>query len=475
MTIGSESTNNTEQYEDVNLNYLNKWSDSWNEVINSFYTSIDPQIFKAYFSEIKLHSYDNQTKTATIIAPSKFVGSQIDKKYKEEIINKLNISLNINNLKLKIVSNNTKESVLKPIIIKKNTHITQNQSKPVKKAATANVGINKKYEFNNFVVGNNNQFCHAACSHVADKPGKSYNPLFIYGGVGLGKTHLLHAIANQISASSPDLNIHYISSESFTNQLINSLRTGAMDKFKTKFRNIDVLLIDDIQFIAGKERTQEEFFHTFNTLHNLGKQIIITSDKLPEKIPGIEDRLKTRFAWGLTADVQAPDFETRCAILKRKAALENTLLPKNVCEYIAENISTNVRALEGALNRVIAQSMISNLPISLELCQKALEQHTSNNKKRHLNIKDIKGAVANYFSIKVSEINSKKRSRNISFPRHIAMYLTRQHTSLSYPEIGIDFKRDHSSIIHACSVVKRKMDADSNIKNIIAEIEKSLF
>jgi chromosomal replication initiator protein len=335
--------------------------------------------------------------------------------------------------------------------------------------------INPRYTFADFVVGNSNQFCHAAAMRVAEKPGQSYNPLFIYGGVGLGKTHLLHAIGNAVLERSPNSRVLYMSSETFTNELILALRYAKMDEFKRKLRAIEVLLIDDIQFISGKERTQEEFFHTFNALYSAKRQIVITSDKIPTDIPGIEERLQTRFSWGLTADLQAPDFETRVAILKQKALLEQFQLPHEVSHLIAERISSNVRELEGALTRLHAMSSIQSVPISLEMAKSALKPLLQP-KVVNVTVDDIKKAVANHFNLKVTEIVSKRRTKNLSFPRHIAMYLCRKHTTASYPEIGEHFGgRDHSSVIHAASVVSSKLSTDLAVKEAIENIEKAIF
>ena len=335
-------------------------------------------------------------------------------------------------------------------------------------------GIMPRYTFDNFVVGTGNQFCHAAAMHVAEKPGHAYNPLFIYGGVGLGKTHLLHAIGNAVLSNFPDKKVLYLSSESFTNELIQALRFARMDEFKNRFRNIDLLLIDDIQFMCGKERTQEEFFHTFNALYSAKHQIVITSDKVPKDIPGIEERLQTRFAWGLTADIQAPDFETRVAILNRKASLDGFELSEDIAHLIAESISSNVRELEGALTRLHALSSLQRVPITRALVESALKPMMK--KKVHASISDIQKVVSEYFSIKVSEMISKRRTKNLSFPRHVAMYLCRKHTTSSYPEIGQNFGgRDHSSVIHAANVVTTKVKDSRDLQRQIQEMEERLF
>ncbi len=336
-------------------------------------------------------------------------------------------------------------------------------------------GLSRRYSFTNFVVGNSNQFCHAAAMRVAENPGNSYNPLFIYGGVGLGKTHLLHSIGNSVLDKDPNAQILYMSSEAFTNELIQSLRYAKMEEFKRRLRNINVLLIDDIQFIAGKERTQEEFFHTFNALYAAKRQIVITSDRLPSDIPGIEERLQTRFSWGLTADLQAPDFETRVAILKKKGFLDGIDLPEDVAHFIAESVSSNVRELEGALTRLHAVCSIQNIPLTVKSAQSALKAILQP-KVVQLSVDDIKKAVASHFGLKVTEMVSKRRTKNLSFPRHIAMYLCRKHTTASYPEIGNNFGgRDHSSVIHAASVVSSKIQSDEEVRSLITDLECQLF
>ncbi|RMD86183.1 MAG: chromosomal replication initiator protein DnaA [Candidatus Dadabacteria bacterium] len=335
--------------------------------------------------------------------------------------------------------------------------------------------LNTRYSFSNFVVGNSNQFCHAAARQVAEDPGKSYNPLFIYGGVGLGKTHLLHAIGNAILENDPSSRIIYMSSETFTNELISALRRGKMDEFKEALRNISALLIDDIQFISGKERTQEEFFHTFNELYNSKRQIVVTSDTIPHEIKGLEDRLKTRFSWGLIADLQAPDFETRVAILNRKAALDSIQLPMDVAQYIAENFPSNVRELEGALTRLNAAASLQHVAITIKLAESVLRPMIRP-KQVDVTVDLIKTVVARHFGLKISDLSSKKRSRSYSFPRHIAMYLCRKYTTCSYPEIGQEFGgRDHSSVIHAANVVTKKLKFDKGIQETIKQLEEVLL
>ena len=333
-----------------------------------------------------------------------------------------------------------------------------------------------KYTFNTFVIGNSNRFAHAASLAVAEAPAKAYNPLFIYGGVGLGKTHLMHAIGHYILSQNPNSKVVYVSSEKFTNELINSIREYKNEEFRNKYRNIDVLLVDDIQFIAGKEGTQEEFFHTFNALHEANKQIIISSDRPPKEIPTLEDRLRSRFEWGLIADIQPPDLETRIAILRKKANVENIEVSDEVMLYIASKIQSNIRELEGALIRVVAYSSLTNRKVTEALAEEALKDILSNNKPVEITVDIIKDIVSKNFKIKMDDFNSKKRTRAIAFPRQIAMYLTRELTDLSLPKIGDEFGgRDHTTVIHACDKINTDLLSDANLKrkvdNIIEELK----
>ena len=335
--------------------------------------------------------------------------------------------------------------------------------------------LNPKYTFDTFVIGNSNRFAHAACVAVAESPAKAYNPLFLYGGVGLGKTHLMHAIGHHIVSQKKDSKVVYVSSEKFTNELINSIKDDKNEEFRNKYRNVDVLLIDDIQFIAGKERTQEEFFHTFNTLHEANKQIIISSDRPPKDIPTLEDRLRSRFEMGLITDIQAPDFETRIAILRKKAQLERIDVPNEVMSYIAKNIKSNIRELEGALTRVVAYSSLSNRVISFDLATEALKDIITTSKNEEINVLRIKEKVSSVFNLKMEDFNSEKRTRSIAYPRQIAMYLTRELTDLSLPKIGEEFGgRDHTTVIHAHDKVSKDIEESEEIKTKIDKIISDL-
>ena len=338
-----------------------------------------------------------------------------------------------------------------------------------------NSTLNPKYTFESFVVGNNNRFAHAAALAVAEAPATAYNPLFIYGGVGLGKTHLMQAIANEILLNNRSAKILYVTSETFTNQLINAIKDGKGEMFRNKYRNIDVLLIDDIQFIAGKERIQEEFFHTFNTLHENRKQIIISSDKPPKDINLIEDRLKSRFEWGLIADISNPDYETRLAILRKKAQLDNIIIDDEILSDIATKIDSNIRELEGILNKLIANASLTNTPITMEMAEKSINDVITK-KDKVLSLELIQETIAKYFNITVEELKGVKRSNDVTFPRQIAMYLCRNVAQLPLTKIGDGFgKRDHTTVIHACSKIEKEIQSNVSTKRIVESVKNILL
>ena len=336
--------------------------------------------------------------------------------------------------------------------------------------------LNPKYTFSTFVVGNNNRFAHAAALAVAEAPASSYNPLFIYGGVGLGKTHLMHAIGNEILRNNKNSKILYVTSEAFTNELINAIKDNTNDQFRNKYRGIDILLIDDIQFIAGKERIQEEFFHTFNTLYESGKQVILSSDKPPKDIPLLEDRLKSRFEWGIIADISNPDYETRLAILRKKAQIDNIIIDDEILSAIATRIDSNIRELEGTLNKLIATaSLTSNRQITMEMAEKAINDIVSQQEKV-ISATYIQETVGKYFNINPKDLKGSKRSNDITFPRQIAMYLCRTLSNESFPKIGEAFgKRDHSTVMHACNKIAKDLRENTNTKLIVETVKNSLF
>lgn len=336
------------------------------------------------------------------------------------------------------------------------------------------IGLDPKYTFDSFVIGASNRFAHAAAMAVSDSPAKAYNPLFIYGGTGLGKTHLMHAIGDRVLQKSPKAKVLYISSEDFTNQMISAIQNRTMTKFREKYRNVDILLIDDVHFIAGKDSTQEEFFHTFNTLYDAHKQIVVTSDRPPKEINKLEERLVSRFLYGLVTDVQPPDFETRIAILKRKSELASTSLPEDVFYFLAEKVKTNIRELEGALIRVVAYSKLIGKDVSVDLAKEVLKDMIIEGEKK-ITIDLIQKKVSDYFDIKLSDMRAKKRSKAIAYPRQVAMYLARQLTDYSLPEIGDQFGgRDHTTVMHACGKVEQDLKEKEGFRILIDRLIETI-
>ena len=374
---------------------------------------------------------------------------------------------------IKYVTN--QDFIIKYIIPEENTLDLNKQKDNNHADLFESTNLNPRYVFNEFVVGNSNRFAHAASLAVAESPAKSYNPLFIYGGVGLGKTHLMHAIGHYILSQNKNSKVYYVSSEKFTNELINSIKDDKNEEFRNKYRTVDVLLVDDIQFIAGKERTQEEFFHTFNALYEANKQIIVSSDRPPKEIPTLEDRLRSRFEWGLITDIQPPDYETRIAILKKKSERDRIDIPGEVFEFIATKIKSNIRELEGALNRVVAYSTLTKREVDISLVNEALKDIFSTTRTRKIDVDFIKATVAEYFNMKIEDFESKKRTRQIAYPRQIAMYIARELTDLSLPKIGEEFGgRDHTTVIHSCEKITTEMLSDLDLKNKIDSIIKEM-
>lgn len=398
----------------------------------------------------------------------------VKNEFTKEILNTRYIEL-IRNSALQVLN---KEYAIKFVLPNEQTNLENNSIKKneqLQDPLNYPSNLNPRYVFDSFVVGNSNRMAHAAALAVAEAPARAYNPLFLYGGVGLGKTHLMHSIAHYILDQNPSAKVIYASSEKFTNELINSIRDDKNESFRNKYRNIDVLLIDDIQFITGKERTQEEFFHTFNALYEANKQIIICSDRPPKEIETLEERLRSRFEWGLIADIQSPDLETRIAILRKKAEIENLSVPEDVLLFIAKTVISNIRELEGALNRILAFSSLTNKPITVELANEALKDLISKDKPKVITAEYILDVVANYFHLKPEELKSSKRTRNIAYPRQIAMYLCRKLTDLSLPKIGEKFGgRDHTTIIHGFDKISRELQTDIELTQIINELESKI-
>ena len=444
----------------------------WDDTLAHLELNLSPQHFSTWIKPLKLVKIEQDMVYLEV--PNRFVLDWVKENY-SKLIQKNLSDLSAVSYRLHFdVSNQAIEKlprttpvVEKPVAIAAKKTIVNNTH-------TADLNLNRKYTFEEFVSGSSNQFAYAAAMAVASNPATTYNPLFIYGGVGLGKTHLVNAIGNAILKKSPQMRICYYTSEKFMNELINSLRYNRMDEFRNKFRSMDVLLIDDIQFIAGKERTQEEFFHTFNALYESHKQIIVTSDKFPKDIPGLEERLRSRFEWGLIADIQAPDVETKLAILKMKAEQNSIKLPEDVALFLANSICNNVRELEGYLIRIGAYASLTSVPVSLEMARDVLKDILIE-RNRELSVEEILKKVSLHFNIKVSDIKSAKRLKAVVLPRQIAMYISRQLTSSSYPEIGDRFGgKDHSTIIHAIRKIEKLMEEDFQLKSTIDNLKKEL-
>ncbi|EJP6473966.1 chromosomal replication initiator protein DnaA [Clostridium sp. FAM 1755] len=438
-------------------------TETWEKAINIIKGELTEVSFNTWIKSINPISLENNSLKLAV--PNDFTKGILESRYKDLIVNALKLLTSKKYNIDFIVTTEEKIEETNKKIEKSNIVVNDEMS----------TMLNPKYTFDSFVIGNSNRFAHAASLAVAEAPAKAYNPLFIYGGVGLGKTHLMHAIGHYILHNNPKSQVVYVSSEKFTNELINSIKDDKNVEFRNKYRNIDILLVDDIQFIAGKERTQEEFFHTFNALYEANKQIIISSDRPPKEIPTLEDRLRSRFEWGLIADIQAPDFETRMAILKKKADVEKLNIPNEVLVYIATKIKSNIRELEGALIRIVAFSSLTNKEISVDLASEALKDIISSKQTRQVTIDIIQEVVANYYNLKIEDLKSARRTRNIAFPRQIAMYLSRKLTDMSLPKIGEEFGgRDHTTVIHAYEKISNNLKKDESLQNAIKELNKRI-
>ncbi|MEM6792527.1 MAG: chromosomal replication initiator protein DnaA [Acidobacteriota bacterium] len=415
----------------------------WPQLRENLQSSLDPEEFSTWFSPLKVRSEDAQRLVLT--APNTHFVHTLEQSYRPAI-----------------------DRAVDTLGERREVLFSVETDEPEKRGEEEDVSyrFDPRYRFDTFVVGGSNQFCHAAARAVAEGPSNSYNPLFLYGGVGLGKTHLMHAIGQEIIHSRPDLRVLYIPTEQFVNELINSIRFDRMQQFRERYREIDVLLIDDIQFIANKERTQEEFFHTFNTLYTSQKQIILSSDSSPRNIPTLEERLRSRFEWGLIADIQPPELETKVAILRRKADLESIDMPDEVALFIAQHVKSNIRELEGMLNRVVAFSSLTGRLISLDLAKETLKDILPADKA--VSPAEITKFVARHYGLKVSEIKSKNNSKHIAFPRQVAMYLCKRLTALSYPDIGKQFNgKHHSTVMYSVDKIEELRAKEEGIDRTI--------
>ena len=434
-------------------------------------------IIKGEMSEVSFNTWIKSCEplsisstTIKISVPNAFTQDILEKRYKDLVVNSIEAACSkVYNVDFLVASD------IQEIEDKEEKNSKGDDKSSVNVNDEMSSTLNPKYTFDSFVIGNSNRFAHAASLAVAEAPAKAYNPLFIYGGVGLGKTHLMHAIGHYALQNNSNAKVVYVSSEKFTNELINAIRDDRNEEFRNKYRNVDILLIDDVQFIAGKERTQEEFFHTFNELHDANKQIILSSDRPPKEIPTLEDRLRSRFEWGLIADIQPPDFETRMAILKKKADVEKLNVANEVMVYIATKIKSNIRELEGALIRIVAYSSLTNRPITVELASEALKDIISNKQNKNITIDVIQDVVAGYFNLRVEDLKSQRRTRNVAYPRQIAMYLSRKLTDMSLPKIGEEFGgRDHTTVIHAYEKISDTLNTDESLQHTVNDITKKL-
>ena len=440
----------------------------WKEALQYIEGKVPQQVYDTWFIPTKLDRIENST--AHIGVPNKFFGEWLQKHYSPLLTEAVSTARGGGDVSVMFVVMHSPSA-----LSQQETHpgtISAKAPEPVK--TRRGIQLNPKYIFRNFVVGAGNQFAHAACMAVAEQPGKAYNPLFIYGGVGLGKTHLLNAIGNYV-AEKTDLRIAYLTTEQFTNEVINSIRYDKMMDLRKRYRHIDMLMIDDIQFLIGKERTQEEFFHTFNSLYEGHKQIVLSSDRFPKDMPGIEERLRSRFEWGLIADLQPPDVETRIAILRKKSEDEGVALPEDVIQFLANTMKSNIRELEGSLVRLGAYASLTGQAITLEMAKTVLRDLIGD-KKKIVAIDDIQEAVCTQFHVKLSELKSRRRSKTLVHPRQIAMYLCRELTDASYPEIGRQFGgKDHTTIIHACRQVAKAKESDAALDTTIDALKEQIL
>ncbi|WP_410770087.1 chromosomal replication initiator protein DnaA [Fontibacillus sp. BL9] len=439
-------------------------SDIWQHILSIINTKLSKPSFDTWFKATKIVSLSD--RSIVISAPTTFAVEWLESRYTKLVATTVYEYLG----KQVDVS-----FVIEESSVPEQTQVYKEPPAPVQAEESVSNMLNPKYTFDTFVIGSGNRFAHAASLAVAEAPARAYNPLFLYGGVGLGKTHLMHAIGHYILEHSPSSKVVYISSEKFTNEFINSIRDNRAESFRNKYRNIDILLIDDIQFIAGKESTQEEFFHTFNALHEERKQIIISSDRPPKEIPTLEERLRSRFEWGLITDIQPPDLETRIAILRKKAKAENLDIPNEAMMYIANQIDTNIRELEGALIRVVAYSSLINQDITTHLAAEALKDIIPSSRPKMITIQDIQQKVGEYYNLRLEDFKARKRTKAIAFPRQIAMYLSRELTDFSLPKIGDAFGgRDHTTVIHAHEKITQQLKADQDLYKVINNITEKI-
>lgn len=439
----------------------------WDKATKIIQEKVSKQNFDTWIKPIKIVTMED--KCVQLAVPNKFFKDWLMDNYLPMIKNSLHSVIGIN-VDIDFMLSKDKEKKPEAALLPFEPNKNQNEAAPARNKYISY--LNNNYTFDRFVVGPSNQFAHAASIAVGKQPAKNYNPLFIYGGSGLGKTHLLNAIGLMTIDSHPDLRVMYVSAEAFMNEMINSIRYDRMPKFREKYRNIGCLLIDDIQFLAGKDRTQEEFFHTFNTLHDSGKQIVVTSDKFPKDIPNLEGRLRSRFEWGLIADIQPPEIETKIAIIEKKMQESKFELSPAVTHYIASHVESNIRELEGFLIRISAYSSLTNRAIDLDLVKEVLKTLVKHNNKQEVSVEEIIKVVAGKMNVKISDVKAHNKNKNLVLARQISMYLARKLTNFSYPDIGQKIGgRDHSTVIYANNKILKTIETDVNFKNMIQDIE----
>ena len=453
----------------------------WKAVLGEIELSVSRGSFVTWFKNT--HLVRQKDGVFVVSVPNIFIKQQLERKFNDLIkttLEKNGVTPTSIEYKINSGTNVHKKIEDEPIILSQQNQQPQETSSPrIKTSKNAlshsyRQGLNVRYTFDTFIVGGANELAYAACQAIAQNPGTKYNPLFLYGGVGIGKTHLIQAVGNEVLANNPQARIVYVSTEQFVQEFLDAIRYKKNTDFASYYRGADVLIIDDIQFIAGKEKTQEEFFHTFNALHQANKQVIISSDKPPRDIPTLEERLRSRFAWGMSIDMQTPDFETRCAIIQTKAEVRNIQLPPDVVEYLAQGVRTNIRELEGTLNQLLALCEMKNVSPNLELAKSLLGG--SKNRPKHISAKQVIEKTARQFHISMDDILGPKRDKDIVVPRQVAMYMLRSELHLSFPKIARELgRKDHTTAIHSIEKIERELLTDTDIKEAVTQIKERLY
>ena len=447
----------------------------WGSILNEFKTELNSALFVTWFKNTKLGYIENNGQVQLLV-PNIFCKNHLLKRYRVDLVEKFKERGYTNlDFEVKIQSSEKKGKKNESLSISEDVKTKINNSlKKSLSLSTEKTGLNQKYIFENFIVGGNNDLAFAACQAVVKDPGTKFNPLFIYGGVGLGKTHLIQAVGNEILIENPSLKVVYASSEQFVNEFLESIRTRKKNYFTDKYRKVDVLIIDDVQFIAGKEKTQEEFFHVFNELHQANKQIIISSDQPPKAIPTLEERLRSRFEWGMSVDIQPPDYETRCAIIMSKSMQNGVKLSSETVEFIAESINSNIRELEGSVNRFLVMCQMKSIEPTLE----AAKDHIiiSKTKSKYVSAQHIIEKTARYFDISLEDIRSPKRDKTIAMPRQVAMYLMRTELNISFPKIAEELgRKDHTTAMHSVSKIKKEVLKNNAVRQYVQDVKERIY